>query len=76
MPDAATAVLTKPPAAPVASPKDFRIARWIALVAGLLGALFAVATPFLPVTQTTAQLNWPQNGKLGNIQAPLMSQVP
>ncbi|MFC9965459.1 arabinosyltransferase domain-containing protein [Nocardia ignorata] len=76
MPDAATAVLSKPPAEPVASAKDFRIARWIALIAGLLGAVFAVATPFLPVTQTTAQLNWPQNGKLGNLQAPLMSQVP
>ncbi|MEU4597836.1 arabinosyltransferase domain-containing protein [Nocardia sp. NPDC023988] len=60
----------------MASAKDFRIARWIALIAGLLGAVFAVATPFLPVTQTTAQLNWPQNGKLGNLQAPLMSQVP
>nr|WP_220139701.1 arabinosyltransferase domain-containing protein [Nocardia sp. GTS18] len=46
------------------------------MIAGLLGAVFAVATPFLPVTQTTAQLNWPQNGKLGNLQAPLMSQVP
>ncbi|KAA8890694.1 arabinosyltransferase [Nocardia colli] len=76
MPDAATAVLTKPPAVPAASSADFRTARIIALVAGLLGALFALATPFLPVTQTTAQLNWPQDGKLGNVQAPLMSQVP
>ncbi|WP_029894122.1 arabinosyltransferase domain-containing protein [Nocardia brasiliensis] len=76
MPDAATAVLTKPPAAPAASPADFRTARIIALVAGLLGALFAIATPFLPVTQTTAVLNWPQSSTLGNVQAPLMSQVP
>ncbi|MFD6102870.1 arabinosyltransferase domain-containing protein [Nocardia salmonicida] len=76
MPDAATAVLTKPPAEPVATAKDFRTARWIAMVAGILGALFAVATPFLPVTQTTAQLNWPQNGTLANVAAPLMSQVP
>ncbi|QIS01104.1 arabinosyltransferase [Nocardia brasiliensis] len=76
MPDAATAVLTKPPAVPADSPADFRTARIIALVAGLLGALFAIATPFLPVTQTTAVLNWPQSGTLGNVQAPLMSQVP
>ncbi|KIA60326.1 arabinosyltransferase domain-containing protein [Nocardia vulneris] len=76
MPDAATAVLTKPPAAPAASPADFRTARIIALVAGLLGALLAIATPFLPVTQTTAVLNWPQTATLGNVQAPLMSQVP
>ncbi|WP_442941328.1 arabinosyltransferase domain-containing protein [Nocardia sp. NBC_00403] len=76
MPDAATAVLTKPPAAPAAAPNDFRTARIIALVAGVLGALFALASPFLPVAQTTAVLNWPQDGKLGNVQAPLMSQVP
>ncbi|WWW23620.1 arabinosyltransferase domain-containing protein [Nocardia vulneris] len=68
--------MTKPPAAPAASPADFRTARIIALVAGLLGALFAIATPFLPVTQTTAVLNWPQTATLGNVQAPLMSQVP
>nr|WP_228832984.1 arabinosyltransferase domain-containing protein [Nocardia brasiliensis] len=68
--------MTKPPAAPAASPADFRTARIIALVAGLLGALFAIATPFLPVTQTTAVLNWPQSSTLGNVQAPLMSQVP
>ncbi|WP_063048340.1 arabinosyltransferase domain-containing protein [Nocardia arthritidis] len=76
MPDAATAVLTKPPAAPVVTPNDFRTARLIALIAGLLGALFALATPLLPVTQTTAVLKWPQSGTLGNVQAPLMSQVP
>ncbi|WP_043646514.1 arabinosyltransferase domain-containing protein [Nocardia thailandica] len=76
MPDAATAVLTKPPAQPAASAKDFRTARWIALIAGILGALFALATPFLPVTQTTAEVNWPQGGTVGNVQAPLMSQVP
>nr|WP_141691673.1 arabinosyltransferase domain-containing protein [Nocardia brasiliensis] len=68
--------MTKPPAAPAASPADFRTARIIALIAGLLGALFAIATPFLPVTQTTAVLNWPQTSTLGNVQAPLMSQVP
>ncbi|MEV6428500.1 arabinosyltransferase domain-containing protein [Nocardia sp. NPDC051463] len=68
--------MTKPPAAPAAAPNDFRTARIIALVAGVLGALFALASPFLPVAQTTAVLNWPQDGKLGNVQAPLMSQVP
>ncbi len=77
MPDAATAVLTEPrPAAAAATPGDFRTARLIALVAGLLGALFAIATPFLPVQQTTAEVNWPQGGAIGNVEAPLMSQVP
>ncbi|WP_408639278.1 arabinosyltransferase domain-containing protein [Nocardia yamanashiensis] len=74
----ASAVLTKPPqpATPPASPRDFRIANTIAIVAGLLGALFALATPFLPVKQTTAAINWPQHGSLQSIDAPLMSQVP
>ncbi|MFI5778572.1 arabinosyltransferase domain-containing protein [Nocardia sp. NPDC051570] len=77
MPDAVTAVLTEPrPASASASPRDFRTARLIALVAGLLGAIFAVATPFLPVQQTTAEVNWPQGGTIGNVEAPLMSQIP
>ncbi|WP_425438006.1 arabinosyltransferase domain-containing protein [Nocardia nova] len=77
MPDAATAVLTKPTVAeqPVTS-RDFRTARMIAVIAGLLGAIFALATPFLPVQQTTAEVNWPQGGTIGNVEAPLMSQVP
>ncbi|WSJ02017.1 arabinosyltransferase domain-containing protein [Nocardia sp. NBC_01329] len=52
------------------------MARLVAIVTGVLGALFAIATPFLPVTQTTATLSWPQNDTLANVQAPLMSQVP
>ena len=42
----------------------YRTARTIAVVTGLLGALLAIATPFLPIKQTTAQLSWPQNGVL------------
>ncbi|MCM6776843.1 arabinosyltransferase domain-containing protein [Nocardia sp. CDC141] len=69
--------MTEPrPAPAAATPRDFRTARWIALVAGLLGAVFAIATPFLPVQQTTAEVNWPQDGTIGNVEAPLMSQVP
>nr|WP_307856962.1 arabinosyltransferase domain-containing protein [Mycolicibacter acidiphilus] len=58
------------------SPHDgYRIARTIAVVAGLLGALLAIATPLLPVKQTTAELNWPQNGALTSVQAPLIGYV-
>ena len=39
---------------------NYRFARIVAVVAGLLGALLAIATPVLPVNQTTAQLNWPR----------------
>ncbi len=55
---------------------DVRIARWVATIAGLIGFVLSVATPLLPVVQTTATLNWPQNGELTNVTAPLISQVP
>jgi arabinosyltransferase C len=52
-----------------------RTARLVAVVAGLLGAALALASPLLPVRQTTAQLNWPQNGVLSSVDAPLISYV-
>ena len=55
---------------------NYRTARLIALVAGLLGTALAILTPFLPVTQTTAQLSWPQNGTLSSVTAPLIGYVP
>ena len=36
----------------------------------------SVATPLLPVVQTTATLNWPQNGQLNSVTAPLISLTP
>ena len=54
---------------------NHRTARLIAIVAGLLGAVMAIATPFLPVKQTTAQLNWPQDGTWQSINAPLIGYV-
>lgn len=54
---------------------NHRTARLIAIVAGLLGTLLAVATPLLPVNQTTAELNWPQNGVLQSVNAPLIGYV-
>lgn len=56
--------------------RNHRTARIIAIVAGLLGAVFAMATPMLPVEQTTAELNWPQNGVLNSVDAPLIGYVP
>jgi arabinosyltransferase C len=54
---------------------SYRRARTVAVVTGLLGALLAVATPFLPIKQTTAQLSWPQNGVLDSVTAPLIGYV-
>ncbi|WP_396904876.1 arabinosyltransferase domain-containing protein [Mycolicibacterium phlei] len=55
---------------------NHRTVRLIAIIAGLLGAALAIATPFLPVVQTTAQLNWPQDGVLKSVDAPLIGYVP
>ena len=55
---------------------DVKVARWVATVAGLLGFVLAVATPLLPVIQTTATLNWPQQDRLANVTAPLIAQAP
>lgn len=48
----------------------------MATIAGLIGFVLSVATPLLPVVQTTATLNWPQNGQLNSVTAPLISLTP
>ena len=53
-----------------------KITRWVATIAGLLGFVLSVLTPLLPVVQTTATLNWPQDGQLNNVTAPLISLAP
>src|SRR6195952_507151 len=55
---------------------NVKTVRWVAMVAGLIGFLLSVATPILPVTQTTAALNWPQGGELTNVTAPLITLSP
>ncbi|MGY4647623.1 arabinosyltransferase domain-containing protein [Mycobacterium sp. URHB0021] len=55
---------------------DVKAVRWVATIAGLIGFVLSVATPLLPVVQTTATLNWPQDGQLNSVTAPLISQVP
>ncbi|WP_156689126.1 arabinosyltransferase domain-containing protein [Mycobacterium sp. Marseille-P9652] len=56
--------------------EDVRTTRWVATIAGLIGFVLSIATPLLPVVQTTATLNWPQNGQLNNVTAPLISLTP
>jgi arabinosyltransferase B len=55
---------------------DITVTRWVAAIAGLIGFVLSVATPLLPVVQTTATLNWPQHGELKDVTAPLITQVP
>src|SRR5699024_7757953 len=46
------------------------------VVTGLLGTLCFLALPFLPVSQTTSTVQWPQNGSLNSVTAPLMAHSP
>ncbi|MBB3037966.1 arabinosyltransferase domain-containing protein [Hoyosella altamirensis] len=53
-----------------------RVARIVALLTGLAGFLLAVATPLLPVHQTTTTISWPQDDQATSIEAPLISYLP
>ncbi|GAA1006677.1 arabinosyltransferase domain-containing protein [Nocardiopsis tropica] len=68
-----------PPSKPTSTlPAEQRYGKWriVAAVAGLLGFILAILTPFLPVEENTAAVNWPQNGKVANVDAPLVSYAP
>ncbi|OHV03798.1 arabinosyltransferase domain-containing protein [Mycobacterium talmoniae] len=57
----------------------YRIARLIAVVAGIAGALLCGVVPLLPVKQTTATILWPQgttDGHVTDITAPLVAGAP
>ncbi|MCT1641079.1 arabinosyltransferase domain-containing protein [Dietzia cinnamea] len=58
-----------------ADPRVARL-RLIAIVSGLVGTLCFLALPFLPVSQTTSTVQWPQNGSVGSVTAPLMAHSP
>lgn len=51
-------------------------ARFLASVLGLLGAIVAIAVPFLPVHEHTASLQWPQQGSIADVSAPLVAYAP
>ena len=57
-----------------------RLARLVAIVAGIAGALLCIVVPLLPVKQTTATILWPQgvttDGHVTDITAPLISGAP
>ena len=59
-----------------AATHNVKVTRWLAIVAGMVGFVLSILTPLLPVVQTTATLNWPQNGQLNNVTAPLISLTP
>ncbi|MGA9871606.1 MAG: arabinosyltransferase domain-containing protein [Rhodococcus sp. (in: high G+C Gram-positive bacteria)] len=56
-------------------------AKIVAVIAGLIGVILAVATPLLPVQQSVATIEWPQEtpGSIetpGSVEAPLVSYTP
>ncbi|MEU1981232.1 arabinosyltransferase domain-containing protein [Nocardia sp. NPDC019395] len=51
-------------------------AKAVALVAGLLATVFALAVPLLPVHVDKTTLSWPQEGSTRSIAAPLVSYAP
>ena len=57
-----------------------RLARLIAVVAGIAGVLLCGLVPLLPVQQTTATILWPQaagpDGLITDVTAPLVSGAP
>ncbi|MFJ4655092.1 arabinosyltransferase domain-containing protein [Nocardia sp. NPDC088792] len=60
----------------VRQPESARLWRLIAILAGILGALLAVAVPFLPVQQQQASYSWPQHGQATSLTSPLVSYSP
>ena len=66
------------PPAPGPIAADARVARLrlIAIVSGLIGTLCFLSLPFLPVTQTDSSVQWPQNGSVDSVTAPLMAHSP
>lgn len=58
------------------SRKPLPVTRLAAIIAGLVGFMASVMIPVLPVEQTTATLNWPQEGRLGSVTAPLITLTP
>jgi arabinosyltransferase B len=58
------------------SRRPLPVTRWAALIAGLVGFVASALIPVLPVVQTTASLQWPQDGRLGNVTAPLIALAP
>ena len=66
------------PARPAANRRDpsAKQLRWFASVLGLLGAVLAIAVPFLPVEHDVNTLRWPTAQGTESVSAPLVSFEP
>ena len=52
---------------PSKSAQRIRIAKIVAVVAGVVGIVIALLTPFLPVNYTKTELAWPQQNSVGSL---------
>ncbi|UFS99999.1 arabinosyltransferase domain-containing protein [Nocardia huaxiensis] len=59
-----------------ARPRNRGWERPLALFAGLIAFLAALAVPFLPVRMDQTTISWPQGGSAQSIEAPLVSYAP
>ncbi len=67
------------PSGDIRSERSHRIAKLIAVVAGIAGVLLCGIVPLLPVTQSTATIVWPQGttgAPVTGVTAPLVSGAP
>ncbi|MFT4200426.1 arabinosyltransferase domain-containing protein, partial [Gordonia sp. (in: high G+C Gram-positive bacteria)] len=72
--------MTTTPTAQLPKPRlltanGYRGAKILATVAGLLGTILAIAMTVLPVDRDTAKIQWPENGTVSSVVAPLVSYV-
>ncbi|UVE01068.1 arabinosyltransferase domain-containing protein [Corynebacterium amycolatum] len=61
---------------PMDGPSPTTLTRWTAIIAGIVGFICFVITPFLPVVNTQSSVSWPQRDTLNSVDAPLMAQAP
>ncbi|WP_405498036.1 arabinosyltransferase domain-containing protein [Nocardia sp. NBC_00511] len=62
--------------ADLVAPRSGGWERPLALIAGLIAVLAALAVPFLPVKVDATTLTWPQGNSTQSIEAPLVSYAP
>ena len=48
---------------------------WVSIISGLVAFLLFLSVPFLPVKQTEASFNWPQDNDVTSVTSPLMSYI-
>ncbi|WP_333619550.1 arabinosyltransferase domain-containing protein [Dietzia sp.] len=64
------------PALRSSSTSNSKVPAFAAAAFGILGIIFAVIVPLLPVTQTTSHVSWPQDRDVNSVTLPLVAYYP